>query len=152
MYARSQGDHFLCAKNLVLAKSLIEAQKTILTHIAPQAVISTHLSDLEELLLMFDSSIPHGWDVGGQIYLDYISLVQERGAGEWRRRGGGSKRDVVLRLLRSLPAVVARSFEQRVALSEMARVVADLVLSSSEMVVFVLNAEADVCRVKRWGG
>ena len=83
---------------------------------------------------MFDSSPPPGWDVGGQIYLDYISLVQEHGTAERRRRGSGSKRDIVVRLLRGLPAMEARSFEQRVAASEMARVVANIVVSSSEMV------------------
>ena len=40
----------------------------------------------------------------------------------------------MVRLLRNLPAVEARSFEQRVAVSEMARVVANIVVSSSEMV------------------
>jgi len=92
-------------------------------------VISTHLSELEELLLMFDSP-PSGWDVGGQMYLDYISLVQERGGGERRRRGSGSKRDSVVRLLRALPSMEARSFEQRVAQSEMAKVVANIIVSS----------------------
>jgi hypothetical protein len=91
---------------------------------------------------MFDSSSPPGWDVGGQIYLDYISLVQDRGGVERRRRGSRSKRDIVVRLLRNLPAVEARSFEQRVAVSEMARVVANIVVSSSEMVCLLFS---------RWG-
>jgi hypothetical protein len=105
-------------------------------HIAPQAVISTHLADLEELLLMFDSRHPQGWEIGGQIYLDYISLVQERAGAERRRRGSGSRKDSVVRLLRALPSMEARSFEQRVAQSEMAKVVADIIVSSSEMVHF----------------
>jgi hypothetical protein len=125
----------------------VEAQKTILMHIAPQAVISTHLSELEELLLMFDSP-PSGWDVGGQMYLDYISLVQERGGGERRRRGTGSKRDSVVRLLRALPSMEARSFEQRVAQTEMAKVVANIIVSSSELVES-LEILADLCRVER---
>jgi hypothetical protein len=102
-------------------------------HIAPQAVISTHLSALEDLLVMFDTH-PSGWEVGGQIYLDYISLVQEHGVGERRRRGSGSRRDSVVRLLRGLPAMEARSFEQCVAQSEMARTVANIVVSTTEMV------------------
>jgi hypothetical protein len=101
-------------------------------HIAPQLVISTHLSDLSDLLLSFDPP-PPGWDVGGQIYLDYISLIHERG-GERRRRGSGSRKDSVVRLLRALPSMEARSFEQRVAQSEMAKVVANIIMSSSEMV------------------
>jgi hypothetical protein len=100
-------------------------------------VISTHLSDLEDLLIMFDSQ-PTGWDIGGQLYLDYISLVQEHGSAERRRRGSGSRRECVVRLLRGLPSMDARSFEQRVAQSEMARVVANIIVSSSEMVVFDL--------------
>lgn len=111
----------------------MEAQKTILMHIAPQAVISTHLSDLEDLLLMFETP-PLGWDIGGQIYLDYISLVQQRGEGERRRRGGGSRKESVVRLLRALPSMEARSFEQRVAQSEMAKVIANIIVSSSELV------------------
>ena len=99
-------------------------------HIAPQAVISTQLTDVEELLLMFDSN-PLGWETGGQIYLDYISLVQRT---EKRRRGTGSRKDSVLRLLRALPAMETRTFEQRVAQSEMARVVANIIVSSTDMV------------------
>jgi hypothetical protein len=112
----------------------VEAQKTILMHISPQAVISTQVAELEEVLLMFDLRYPQGWDVGGQIYLDYISLVQEPGGAERRRRGSGSKKDSVVRLLRALPSMEARSFEQRVAQSEMAKVVANIIASSSEMV------------------
>ena len=126
----------------------MEAQKTILMHIAPQAVISTHLSELEELLLMFDSRHPQGWDVGGQIYLDYISLVQERGGAERRRRGTGSRKDSVVRLLRALPSMEARSFEQRVAQSEMAKVVANIIVSSSEM-VRSLGSKLLICRAER---
>lgn len=108
-------------------------------HIAPQAVISTHLTDLEDLLLMFDP-FPTGWEVGGQIYLDYISLVHEHrgggggGGGERRRRGTGSRKDSIVRLVRGLPSMETRSFEQRVAQSEMAKVVANIIVSSSEMV------------------
>jgi nuclear pore complex protein Nup98-Nup96 len=147
LHARSRGNHLLCAKNLVLAKSLSEAQKTILAHIAPQAVISTHLSDLEDLLLMFDS-LPAGWEIGGQIYSDYIVLVQDRGVGERRRRASGSRRDSVVRLLRGLPAMEAQSFEQRVAQSEMARVVANIVVSSTEFVHQIVG-KANLGRVRR---
>ena len=103
-------------------------------HIAPQAVISTHLLALEELLLMFDT-FPSGWEIGGQMYLDYISLVQEKRPSERRRRGSGSRRDSVLRLMRALPTMEARSFEQCVAQSEMARTVADIIVSTTEMVI-----------------
>ena len=82
---------------------------------------------------MFDSE-PPGWDVGGQLYLDYILLAQEHGTVERRRRGAGSKRDCVLRLLRGLPRMEARTFEQGVARSEMSRLVATVILSSPEMV------------------
>jgi hypothetical protein len=98
----------------------------------PQSVISTHLVDLEELLLMFTSR-PSGWDFGGQIYLDYISLAQEYGTGS-RRKGNGSKKDSVARLLRAIPNMEIRSFEQRVAQAEISRVVANLVISSPELV------------------
>ena len=101
-------------------------------YIAPQAVISTHLTDVEDLLLMFDMP-PAGWEYGGKIYLDYISLLRG-GAGERRRRGSGSRRDVIVRLLRGLPAMEVQTFEQRVAQSEMASVVANTVVSSPEMV------------------
>lgn len=126
----------------------MEAQKTILMHIAPQAVISTHLTELEELLLMFETRHPQGWDVGGQIYLDYISLVQERGGAERRRRGTGTRKDCIVRLLRALPSMEARSFEQRVAQSEMAKVVANIIVSSSEM-VRSLGSELLICRPER---
>jgi len=82
---------------------------------------------------MFDVP-PAGWELGGQIYLDYLSLVFERRGTERRRRGSGSRRECVVRLLRALPSMEARSFEQRVAQSEMAKVVANIIVSSSEMV------------------
>jgi len=137
LYARSQGDHFSSAKNLILAKSLSEAQKTILLHIAPQAVISTHLTPLEDLLFLFDSAhAPAGWDVGGQVYLDYISLLHDPTT-ERRRRASGSRRDIIVRLLRALPSMEARTFEQRVAQSEMARVVANLIVSEFVSFLFL---------------
>jgi len=89
---------------------------------------------------MFDTH-PSGWEIGGQIYLDYISLVQDHGVGERRRRGSGSRRDSVIRLLRALPAMEARSFEQSVAQSEMARTVANIVVSTAEMVCTLLGAK-----------
>ena len=104
-----------------------------MTHIAPQAVISTHLSDLEELLLMFDLPggwIVGGWETGGQIYLDYISLIQ----GHQSDKRRGTKKDCISRLLRSLPNLQIQSFEQRVAQTEMSRVVANMVVSTSELV------------------
>lgn len=96
-------------------------------------MISTYLDDLEELLLMFTSAMPPGWEVGGQIYLDYISLVHGNSS-ERRRRGSGSRKDAVVRLLRALPSMEARTFAQRVAQTEMARVVANIVVSTTEMV------------------
>ena len=133
----------------------MEAQKTILMHIAPQAVINTRLSDLEDLLLMFEST-PLGWDIGGQIYVDYISLVHERGGGDRRRRGNGSRKDSVIRLLRALPRMEARSFEQRVAQGEMAKVVANIIVSSSEMVLalpplFEIMADSYLEQRDSWG-
>jgi len=88
---------------------------------------------------MFTSPTPPGWETGGEIYLDYISLVHARGSTERRRRGSGSRRDTVVRLLRGLPGMEARTFEQRVAQSEMARVVANIVVSTTEMVILLEN-------------
>ena len=99
---------------------------------------------------MFDSP-PAGWEIGGQIYLDYIVLVQDRGVGERRRRASGSRRDCVVRLLRGLPAMDAQSFEQRVAQSEMARVVANIVVSSTELVRRIVG-KANLVRVRRSQG
>jgi nuclear pore complex protein Nup98-Nup96 len=134
LHARSQGDHYLCAKNLILGHSPSEAQKTILMHIAPQAVISRHLTPLEDLLLLFDTHPGgRGWDVGGQLHLDYLGLVADLG-GERRGMPSASQRDVVVRLVRGLPALETRTSEQKVERSEMARVVANLIASSSEFV------------------
>ena len=45
----------------------------------------------------------------------------------------------------------ARSFEQRVAASEMARVVANIIVSSSEMVMpCLMGREANGYRVGKW--
>jgi hypothetical protein len=109
-------------------------EQSSLAHIAPQAVISTHLTPLEDLLFMFDSSHPPaGWDIGGQVYLDYLSLVHDP-ATKKRRRAGGSRRDIVARLEWALLSMDARTSEQHVMQNEMAKVVPNLIVSSSEFV------------------
>lgn len=100
---------------------------------------------------MFDTH-PTGWEIGGQIYLDYISLIQDHSVGERRRRGSGSRRDSVVRLLRNLPAMEARTFEQNVAQSEMARTVANIVVSTAEMVLLALKALEANMQSKEIGG
>ncbi|GAO48900.1 hypothetical protein G7K_3063-t1 [Saitoella complicata NRRL Y-17804] len=138
LHARYEQDFQSEATHLLAAKRWTEAHKTIMNHIAPAAVIANELDRLRELLAKFENvDGVKGWEFGGQVYLDYINLVQPvpiafRPAAQGLPTAN-SHADISRRLLFSLPQLKARVFEQRVAKCEMSACLARSVQAEKAM-------------------
>lgn len=92
------------------------------------------------------------WNKGGQVYLDYISLMamvdQQKGnnvKGSFMPMVPKSiglpktntKKDVTRRLLDALPKMEKKEFLQGVAISEVARILGGFVLKNDDLVCFL---------------
>ncbi len=123
LYARSvEQDHVKEVEFLLKAKSWSEAHKTLCRIVAPRAIIEQDYQILSSLLDGFESKdLVEEWSLGGQVFQDFIALMQ--GEGE-----NGLKR-----LLAALPAMVKErpgtlGFMEMVAVQEMSGIVAGKVL------------------------
>jgi len=131
--ARHAGDYLQEVEHLISAMAWVEAHKTIIEQVAPEAVISGNLDDLKKILAKFDSSVrPEGWRLGGQVYLDYIRLQELTKTTSPRAKT--EKEEVARRLLGALKNMETCGFLQGIAVREMAGVVGSLVLKYGEMV------------------
>jgi nuclear pore complex protein Nup98-Nup96 len=90
LYAKTQGDALQQASHLIKAKELDEAHEVLCRKVGPEAIISRDYDALRELIGGFlpesqnsttlsvasrvEKSVP-GWRQGGQIYFDYIELL-----------------------------------------------------------------------------
>ncbi|KAH8149492.1 uncharacterized protein LAJ45_06572 [Morchella importuna] len=143
--ARHSGEHLIEAEYLLSAQAWNEAHKTVIEQVAPEAIISGDLEQLKAILAKFeDVNLVKTWGLGGQVYLDYITLV------EFVQGGGSTSRPVVIkteqkglpaksgitdvakRLLVSLGSADRKLFLQNVAIREMAGVVGSWVLKSDD--------------------
>jgi len=131
LFARSvQQDHVKEVEYLLRAKNWDEAHKTLCQVVAPQAIVEQNYTTLQQLLSNFvEKDQIRGWNLGGQIYEDYVSLM--------KGPLGTGKNAVVKRLLRTLPAMVHDrpgkvGFVERVAIEEMSAVVGKTVLDDKE--------------------
>lgn len=111
-----------------------DAHHVLCREVGPQAVITQDYDALRELLGHFADSQHHhhqarpsGWRTGGQIYFDYIHLLdlEGRDADDAAR---GEKKQILARLTGALPSVLEGragkvALEERVAVGEMAGVV-----------------------------
>ncbi|KAI5810485.1 nuclear protein 96-domain-containing protein [Pyronema omphalodes] len=130
--ARHSGEHILEAEYLILAKAWTEAHKTIITQVAPEAVISGNLEKLKTILSKFGpSNQPVGWGLGGNVYLDFIRLRDLEKAGSSRNHN--EMCDVARRLLGSLKNMERQAFLQNIAVREMAGIVGSFVLKQADM-------------------
>ena len=133
LHARSvQQDHVGEVHYLLQAANWDEAHNTLVRTVAPQCVIEQDYATLQGLLDGFAKGEERvgEWEMGGQVYADYLSLV--KGA------EGAEKAAALRRLVDALPALgkgekkgtaVAgeEGFREMVAVREMARFVADMV-------------------------
>lgn len=72
---RWHGEFLLEAESLLNAEMWEEAHKTIVTKVAPHAIISEDLTPLMNILRDFNYSAVSGWKTGGGLYLLYTKLV-----------------------------------------------------------------------------
>jgi nuclear pore complex protein Nup98-Nup96 len=132
LYMRSiQKDPRREVEFLLNAGAYNEAHRTFSREVAPKYVIEEEWETIRALINGFkgrESSIPE-WNLGGQLYVDYLSLVESQ------RKGLGKVDGMVLeRLLAALPAIVRTDrhpgFLERVAAQEisgaLSRVMAEL--------------------------
>lgn len=148
LHARSVEQDYISEVDYLLeAGDWNEAHETLVHMVAPRAVVENDTAMLKRLLYGFDSvAVLTNWNAGGQIFLDYIRLLQlkEQGPGAVadvdaedqrtrERKGLPNDNDleaVVRRLLAALPAMMDKerklSFLEKVAVQEMSGVVAEV--------------------------
>ncbi|KAI5777498.1 nuclear protein 96-domain-containing protein [Geopyxis carbonaria] len=131
LHARHAGLHIAEAEYLLAARQFNEAHKTVVTQVAPAGIISGDIAPLRKILGRFDINAVDSWGIGGQVYLDYIRLLEIE-----RTQLGKSKMDqekgvITQRLLGALKGIEKRGFLQNVAVTEMAGTVASVVLKGS---------------------
>ncbi|PWW77905.1 hypothetical protein C7212DRAFT_350849 [Tuber magnatum] len=147
LQARSAGRHLLEAGYLLAAQAWNEAHKTVVKKVAPEAVISGDLEILKLILAEFeDVDLVDKWNLGGQIYLDYIHLQEYVLSGKLHlgsaknapeQKGlprSNSPKDLARRLLVGLKNADRKGFLQNIAVREMAGVVGSWVLKSDDMI------------------
>lgn len=86
---------------LLKAGSFIEAHRVLVQDVAPRAIIERGYAELSSLMLQFDGqqdAIPE-WQLGGEIYSLFLSLLQHR------KKGETTSRAVLDRLLVGLHAM-----------------------------------------------
>ncbi|PNS16588.1 hypothetical protein CAC42_88 [Sphaceloma murrayae] len=142
LLAASTPDFASQAAHLILAADLEGAHAVLIQNVGPAAVISQDYDALRELLGHFTDSGGRnarkvaGWKKGGEVYFDFVHLLDLAG-----RKGAeveGERAEVVKRLLGALPGMAVGeakgklALEQRVAVAEMSRVVAEEVRSSGD--------------------
>lgn len=76
--ARYLGDYLSEVQNLMSAGLWEEAHQTLIKRVAPDAVIQNRTSLLIDILREFKqvANTISNWEIGGQIYLDYVSLIE----------------------------------------------------------------------------
>lgn len=121
LYARSvEENHVAEATYLLRAGAYDEAHIVLCRIVGPHGVISQDHDSLRELLGDFgalDQNIRiDGWEVGGQVYFDYIHLIDLQG--KHGEQQGEQKKRVLERMVRALPGMIAVRHKLRVDLEE----------------------------------
>lgn len=143
LHARYMQLHVSEAEYLLSAHAWAEAHRTLVQQVAPAAVISGDLEQLRNLLAKFeDVNKVESWTLGGQVYFDYITLLNLKddlpaamavAPGRGSRAGSVApgRNDLMAvckRLLGALPNMEQVHFEQKVAVREMGAVVSGIIL------------------------
>ncbi|KAF2866983.1 nuclear protein 96-domain-containing protein [Massariosphaeria phaeospora] len=137
LQAKTKGDSIGQAMHLIKAKELGEAHEVLCRTVGPDSVISRDYDNLRELMGGFDPAPPN-WSHGGQIYFDYIELLDltaKRASYRDNEERDQQIHDLLCKLQRALEVVAKNRWDQceleeRVALTEIAGTVADLVAKS----------------------
>ncbi|TVY65679.1 Nucleoporin [Lachnellula suecica] len=130
LYMRSvQNDSRAEVECLIRGEAFNEAHRTFTRKVAPKTVIELDYDTLRALLAGFagKENVITEWNLGGQIYLDFLELV------DCERKSRPVDRKVLARLLAGLPAVVEGSrhpdFLERVAVETISAAVAKAVVA-----------------------
>jgi nuclear pore complex protein Nup98-Nup96 len=145
LQAKSEGDALREATHLIKAEELEEAHEVLCRKVGPEAVISRDYDFLRELMDGFVSESQtsrrepaQGWAQGGQIYFDYIELIDLTGQRSNYRVDeelDNRVQELLAKLQRALETagrdrLGACGLEERVALMEIAGTVANLVTNT----------------------
>jgi nuclear pore complex protein Nup98-Nup96 len=143
--AKVDGDNFRQTMHLIKAGELDEAHEVLCRSVGPDSVISRDYDALRELLAEFvpnPTSSPkepvEGWNLGGQVYLDYIQLLDLSNNVSSYRVDEELNREInelLSKLQRRLETIArngmdACGLEERVALTEIAGDVAKRIVKS----------------------
>jgi nuclear pore complex protein Nup98-Nup96 len=111
---------------LLKANDIEAAHEILYTTLGPQAVIEQDYEVLSHALKLFPRRLPDGWQRGGQVYLDFVRLVQAR----TRQRLSPDDEAAMKRLRRGLAEmeedVSRQSQVERVAVFEMGKVLEEV--------------------------
>lgn len=130
LLARSIEDPVAEVEFLVRANDHNEAHAVLCRTVAPKAIIEQDYTTLQPLLEGFkERHRVHGWELGGQVYGDFVSLVQE-GVDEKMRL------HLLAGLMDLLPGMQEKELEflEKVAVKEMGRVVGDMAVKERNKV------------------
>lgn len=98
-----------------------EAHSALITHIAPQSIISGRLHCVQQLLEKFiDVRNVQGWEYGGQVYKDAVELFISAKDIDNSDNNARNRRPQIERLKKVLDLMRQQTFEQRVAKHEIA--------------------------------
>ncbi|KAF1950919.1 hypothetical protein CC80DRAFT_496441 [Byssothecium circinans] len=148
LQAKVEGDTLRQAMHLIKANELKEAHEVLCRSVGPDSVISRDYDALRELLGGFMPTPPssptsnpshsrgrkepvQGWNFGGQIYFDYIELLDltgQRSTYRVDKELNERIRDLLVKISRAMETVAVRwkqmELQERVALTEIAGTVA----------------------------
>lgn len=129
LHCRACGDFVEEVRLLMSAQLWTEAHRTLIMHIAPQAIVSGDLSALDLLLhQMSNVDSIDDWNHGGQIYRDATDLILRERSPIKHKTSDTSLGIVLFRLVKNLPRLSQVSFEQRVARHEISTMAIRLLL------------------------
>ncbi|KAI4661040.1 uncharacterized protein J4E79_005608 [Alternaria viburni] len=148
LQAKSGGDALREATHLIKADELEEAHEVLCRKVGPEAIVSRDYDALRELMGGFVSTSPpdrpkealQGWAQGGQIYFDYIELIDLTGQRSNYRVDeelDNRVKELLTKLQRALE-IAGRDrlgtcgLEERVALMEIAGTVANLISKTQQ--------------------
>lgn len=137
LLARASNDSFTELRYLILADSFAEAHECLCRRVAPRLVIDEDWETLKQVLASFGDKPEQrvgNWAAGGAIYAGFVSLVIASKHGTKERRNTLERMQKSLSERKTLFAGEGRKSgangleerEERVALSEMGRLVAEL--------------------------
>ena len=135
LLARSREDPVTEVKHLIRANDLDEAHAVLCRTVAPKAIIEQDYTTLSTLLEGFEErSAIREWEIGGQIYEDFIWLAQVQMGEE--EMDPDDKLQAIDNLLDCLPAMQGKEmdFVERVAVREMSRVVREMAVEARDKV------------------